>query len=131
MKLPKLNPIKVVRFTGDRKSAITSSGKAVYRTDKLWMGRDYGWVHCSGYGSNFLYHDPDMDQQTGEWPKGRKYIGRISPLCSCGAPGVVTGANAYKGDASPTNSKESTTPGMAIVCLSVLNTGKHLNGSTD
>jgi hypothetical protein len=137
MTLPKLNPIKVVRFTGDRKSGTTDTGKTVYREDKIYMGKEYGWVHCAQFGSHFIYHDPDFNQKTSEWPmdkNGRvfpKFVGRWTPLCSCGSPCAVYGANAYKQYASPTNKSESTTAGQMIMCMAVVNYGVHMDGSHD
>lgn len=137
MTLPKLNPNKVVRFTGDRKSGVTSTGKTVYRTDKLWMGKEYGWVSCAQFGSHFIYHDPDFNQQTGEWPldnTGRplpSFIGKWSPLCSCGSPCAVYGTNAYKKYTSPTTKEDSTTAGQLLMCMAVVNYGVHMDGSHD
>jgi hypothetical protein len=129
--LPKLNPVTITKFTGDRKSAVTSTGKTVYRQDKLWMGKQFGFVHCAEYSSNFLYHDPDFDQQKGEWPKGKKFVGRFTPLCSCGAFGVVVGATPYSKDRSATDKEESTHPGQMVVCHMHVTTGVHKDGSHD
>jgi len=97
----KLNIVKVTRFTGDRKSAVLASGRTVYRADSLWMGKDWKLVHCVNSGSHFIYHDPDFNQLTGNWPMNRdgsslkKYRGRWTPICTCNSPGLVVGANAY------------------------------------
>jgi len=129
--LPKLNPVTIVKFTGDRKSGVTNTGKTVYRRDKIWMGKEYGLVKTAGYGSNFIYVDPDYNEKTGEWPRGKKYVGRWTPMCSCGSPAAIVGAKVYKGDASPTGRQDSTTPGQMIICLSVANYGHHIDGSHD
>jgi hypothetical protein len=135
--LPKLNIIKVVRFTGDRKSAVLSDGKAVYRQEKLWMGKDYKFVHCADFGSHFIYHDPDFNSKTGNWPTNndgstpKKYLGRWTPICTCGSPAAVIGSDDYKKWASPTNNIESTTPGQLLMCISLLNYGHHMDNSTD
>jgi hypothetical protein len=135
--LPKLNPNKVVRFMGDRKSGVTTNGKTVYRSDKLWMGKEYGFVQCAQFSSHFIYHDPDFDQKTGNWPVDkygrtpRQFVGKWTPMCSCGSPCAVYGANAYKQFASPTNRSESTTPGQMLMCIAVVNYGVHMDGSHD
>ena len=129
--LPKLNPVTITKFTGDRKSAVTSTGKTVYRQDKLWMGKQYGFVAVANYGSHFIYSDPDLNQQTGEWPRGKKYVGRFSPMCSCNSPAGIVGSNVYRGSASPTSKEQSTHPGQMIVCLHVANYGIHMDGSHD
>jgi hypothetical protein len=130
--LPKLNPIKVIKFSGDRKSAMTLTGKMVYRKDKLYMGKEYGMVAVAGYGPHFIYTDPDMDEKTGNWPPGEQYVGRFSPMCTCNSPAGIVGANVYAGSASPTGKKDSTTPGQMIVCLfAAQNGGTHMDGSHD
>jgi hypothetical protein len=135
--IPKLNIIKVVRFTGDRKSAELANQKLVYRSESLWMGKDWKLVHCVNSGSHFIYHDPDFDQAKGNWPMDRngrvpkKHLGKWTPVCTCGSPGVVVGSNAYKQWASPTTRAESTHPGMMLMCLSVLNFGVHMDGAHD
>jgi hypothetical protein len=135
--LPKLNIIKVLKFTGDRKSAELANKKVVYRQESLWMGKDWKFVHCVNSGSHFIYHEPDFDTRTGNWPTDKngnvpkKHLGKWTPICTCNSPAVVVGADAYKQWASPTNSSESTNPGMMLICLSVLNRGVHMDGSHD
>lgn len=135
--LPKLNIVKVVKFTGDRKSAQLADGKMVYRSENIWMGKEYGLVHCSPTGPHFVYADPDFNVKTGQWPmdsKGRpykKFIGRYTPLCTCGSPAGVVGSNVYKGLASPTSKLDSTTAGQMVVCLAMVQLGHHLDGSHD
>jgi hypothetical protein len=132
MTLPKLNPIKVVRFTGDRKSGTTNTGKTVYREDKIYMGKEYGFVKTANYGPHFIYRDPDMDEKTGEWPKDPRFTGRWSPMCSCGSPSGIVGSNVYAPDASPTTKNDSTKPGQMLVCIfAAQHGGMHLDGSHD
>jgi hypothetical protein len=127
--LPKLNPVKIVKFTGDRKSGVTDTGKTVYRQEKLWMGKEYGFVATAQFGSHFIFHDPDFNQQTGEWPRGKKFMGRWSPLCSCGSPAAIYGFRAYQQFSSP--EKNSSHPGQMLLCKSVVDFGHHMDGSHD
>lgn len=135
--LPALHPVTIVRFTGDKKSAVTSTGKTVYRSENLWMGKDYKFVHCANFGSHFIYHDPDFNSRTGNWPMNsdgsspKKYLGRWTPLCTCGSPAAVIGSDDYAQWASPTNKSESTSPGQMLMCISLLNYGVHMDGSHD
>jgi len=130
--LPKLNPIKVLKFTGDRKSGVTENGKTVYRRKQIYMGKEYGMVRTADYGSNFIYVDPDMNEKTGEWPKEPRFVGRWSPMCSCGSPAAITGSNVYAHDASPTTKEDSTTAGQMVVCIfSASHGGMHMDGSHD
>jgi hypothetical protein len=127
--IPKLNPVTIVKFTGDRKSAVTSTGKTVYRHDKLWMGKEFGWVHCAGFGNHFIYHDPDFNQTTGEWPKGKKFMGRWTPMCTCASPVGIYGFKAYDKFASPTTREDSTKPGQMLMCKHMVDYGVHMDGS--
>jgi hypothetical protein len=129
--LKNLHPVKVLKFTGDRKSGTTDTGKMVHRQKELYMGKEYGTVHCAEYSSNFIYHDPDFNPKTGQWPKGEKFVGRFTPLCSCGSFAVITGANPYREDRLPTNGKESTRAGQMLVCWHDATYGVHADGSHD
>jgi hypothetical protein len=129
--IPKLNPVTIVRFIGDRKSAVTSTGKTVYRHTKLWMGKEYKWVYCAGFGSHFIYHDPDFDQKAGEWPKGRKFVGRWTPMCSCGSPAAIYGSRAYGDFSSPTTKADSTKAGQMLMCKHMVDYGVHMDGAHD
>lgn len=129
--------MKIIKFAGDRQSAQLDDGRTVYREDKLWMGRDWKFVKCPSTGPHFIFHDPDFNPQTGDWPLQPngfpypKYIGRRTPLCTCGSFGVVVGSKAYEPFASPTTRADSTTPGQMLMCLALVQTGKHLDGSHD
>ena len=129
--LKNLHPVKVLKFTGDRKSGVTEGGKTVYRQKKIYMGKEYGFVFCAEYASNFVFQDPDFNEKTGQWPQGEKYLGRFTPLCSCGSFAVITGANPYKGDRLPTNKEESDTAGQMVVCWHDVTYGVHADGSHD
>lgn len=132
---PKLNIIKVLRFTGDRKSATLADGKTVYRSESLWMGKQYGLVKCSNTSNHFIYHDPDFNHGTGDWPTQpngkpfKRFVGRWTPICSCGSPAAVVGSGVYRGSSSPTTAVESTHPGQMLVCLALMQYGIHLDGS--
>ena len=106
----------VIRAKGDAKRAETLHGVKVYRKEKIeWeLGR---FIKCAPYDNHFVYIDPT-----------RRH-GWVS-MCSCGAPSVVVGYNAYRQDGSPTTSEESTTPGEMIVCFLHAMTGRHADGST-
>lgn len=129
--LKNLHPVKVLKFTGDRKSGTTDTGKTVYRKDKLYMGKEYGTVMAAQYGSHFIFHDPDFNPVTGQWPVGAKFAGRWTPLCSCGSFAVIVGTNQYKGDMSPTTKEDSTTAGQLLVCWHDATYGFHADGSHD
>ena len=123
--------MKVLKFTGDRKTGTTDTGKLVYRQDKLYMGKEYGWVHTAEYASHFVFHDPDFNPKTGQWPKGAKYSGRWTPLCSCGSFAVIVGAKPYEKDRLATKKEESTTAGQMLVCWHDATYGFHADGSHD
>lgn len=110
--------VGVIRQAGDKNSAKTEDGKIVRREEKLYMG-EYGLVMCAPYMMHFIFEN-----------KSNK-IGAWSPVCTCGAPAGVVGANAYADDASPTTSMDSTNAGQMIVCLSHAQTGKHADGSSE
>lgn len=50
-------------------------------------------------------------------------------LCSCGAPAIVVGYNAYAHGASATHGKQIAA-GELIVCFNHINYGKHSDGSS-
>ena len=135
--LKNLHPVKVVSHSGDRQSGKLEDGRTVRREKKLWIGKNYGMVKCADYSSHFLYHDPDFNQNTGDWPtdkQGRpikKFVGRFTPMCSCGSFAVIVGANVYGGDASPTNKSDSSVAGTMVVCWHHSTYGAHTDGSHD
>jgi hypothetical protein len=133
--LKNLHPLKVLKQYGDRNSGELEDGRIVHREKQIYMGKEYGLVATAQTSSHFIYSDPDLNQETGQWPTDRngnpirKFVGRWSPMCSCGSPAVVTGANVYGNYASPTGRSESTTPGMMIVCYHLMTFGVHADGS--
>ena len=102
--------------------ATTVDGDVIEREDKVWLGTFRRFVACAPYDNHFIYLDPSKKQ------------GRWNPMCTCGSPAVVVGADVYKDLASP--SKDGTVPGELAVCyvhmLTKLNTGngKHSDGSS-
>lgn len=118
--LKEFNPVKIIKIYGDLRRAETADGVTVYRSDTLWMGEEYGMVKCCPYDNHFIFHDPNFE----------KYVGRWTPLCSCGYAAGVVGSNVYKKDGSPTTRLESTVPGQMIVCLAHAQWGRHADGSS-
>lgn len=121
MAVPKqFNIPKVVRQVGSKNEATLYVGKKpykVYRQDRLFFP-EHGLVKCAEYDNHFLFDNPS------------KAIGQWSPVCTCGSPAGIVGYNAYKQDASPTTSMESTVPGELVVCLSHAQTGRHADGAS-
>ena len=113
------NPIKDIRFSvirvhNDANEAETLDGYKVTR--KKWVLFDDKLVLCAPYDNHFIYEDPS----------GK--IHRWLQLCTCGSPAVIVGYKAYKQDASPTTTADSTTPGEMVVCYIHAVTGKHADG---
>lgn len=83
----------------------TQYGQKVRREEKLFFqGR---FIQCAPYSEHFLY-----DDKYGPW----------TPMCTCGGYGGIVGYNAYKKDASPTDT------GEMIVCVIHAETGRHADG---
>ena len=106
--------IKVVRVLGIPKKATLFDGTIVHRADddyiNVYLGEGLKRVKCAEYDNHFCYCTP-------------KHIIGWSPMCTCGGMAGVVGYDAYKKDASPTDS------GMMVVCQSHAQTGKHWDGS--
>lgn len=111
------NVIKTVRVYGDKRTARTEDGKTVRREDRLYF-EGYGLVKCAPYDNHFIFDN-----------KSRK-VGQWSPVCTCGSPAGIVGANVYANDASPTTSMDSSIAGTMIVCLTHAQTSRHSDGST-
>ena len=118
--LSELNPVKILHFHGDLKSAETADGHTVTRKDGIYVDQEYGVVKCAPYDNHFIFRDPEFE----------KHVGRWMLMCSCGSPAVIVGANVYRKDASPTTGDESTHPGQLIVCWYHQTYGKHSDGSS-
>ncbi len=86
----------------------------IFFDDKI----DARLVKCAPYDNHFIYEDTS----------GK--LNRWVQMCTCGGPAVLAGYKAYKRDASPTTSMDSTRPGEMFVCYSHATTGKHAEGST-
>lgn len=105
-----IKPFSIIKHAGIVSSAVTLDGKQVYRTDKIWWVDKL--VDVVQYDNHFIY--PDMSKKRGRW----------WAMCTCGAPAVVVGYNAYKQDASPTAT------GEMVVCMFHAQNGKHSDGSS-
>ena len=92
----------IIHHRGDLNS-VTFEGKKFSRVKSIFM-RDYGFVPCAPYDDHFLLYDPS-------------HLGWTT-FCTCGAPAVIVGYDAYKQDASP--------EGLLMVCLQHAQTGKHM-----
>lgn len=63
-------------------------------------------------------------------PRFEKMAGSNFAYCSCGAPAVIVGYNAYKTGASASSGGDGMIPGEMIVCMTHAETGHHNDGST-
>lgn len=116
--LKNFNIPKVVKHSGDLKEAtILDDGTKVYRQERLYF-EGHGLVMCAAYDNHFIFDNKS------------KKVGAWTPCCTCGSPAGIVGYDAYRQDASPTTSMESTIPGEMIVCLTHAQTGKHADGSS-
>ena len=115
-----VHSFSIIHHFNGPNDAITSEGFKVHREDKLWMMEIGRYVRCTPYDNHFLYHDPLYNVK----------IGRITPLCTCGAMGWLVGYNAYKKDASPTSGGNFLVPGELLVCSVHAQTGHHADGSS-
>jgi len=111
----------IIKSRGDLNTCTTADGKTVHRQEKVWVEEDGGrkgrFVFCAPDSDHFVFIDPVWKKKKGRW----------FAICSCGAPSVIVGYNAYKDYGSPTTRLESTTPGELLVCYVYLLTGKHLD----
>lgn len=114
----------IIHHFNSPNSAMTLDGKEVKREDKLWYcdfddqqrpvwgtGR---FISVATYDNHFIYIDP-------MW---RRIKGRSHYMCTCGAMGVIVGYNAYRKDASPSDT------GELFVCHVHATYGKHADGSS-
>lgn len=98
----------VIRQFNSPNKATTVDGDVVVRKNELWIDEWGTFVKCAPYDTHFIYKDPSNK------------IGRWLLMCSCGAPSVVVGYNAYKKDAS--------NEGALIVCYFHAIKGRHADG---
>lgn len=107
--------LTVVRVAGIPKKATLFDGTVVSRADDdyIWvfLGDSLKKIKGAEYDNHFCYSTP-------------QHIIGWSPMCTCGGMAGVVGYDAYKQDASATDS------GMMVVCQSHVNTGKHADGSS-
>jgi len=98
----------IVKQHGDPNEATTVDGHRVYREEKILIPELGGTVRCAPYSSHFVYLDPANKE------------GRWFAMCTCGAPAVIVGYDAYKQDASSNE-------GALLVCLYHAKNGFHQN----
>lgn len=106
----------IIKHFNSVNSATTLDGKNVKREEMLLFdepGKER-FIRTAPYDNHFIYIDPLWRSIKGRW----KF------MCTCGSPAGIVGYNAYKNDAS------STETGELLVCLSHARTGKHGGGST-
>jgi hypothetical protein len=115
------HPVKIIRRSGDLKSAETSDHITVYRKKSFHCGGIYGIVKAAPYDNQFIFEDPGFK-------KG--IIGRSQFMCTCGSWGVIVGSKAYQKDGSPTTKLESTNAGQMLVCWHHMTFGRHGDGSS-
>jgi len=107
----------VIKIVGDLDRATTADGKIVHRVKEIFFPEYASYpVLCAPYSVHFIFDDPT----TG--------VGHWTPMCSCGSPAVIIGANDYAKLMSPTNT------GDLIVCFAHMMTfessghGRHADG---
>lgn len=117
---PKLEPIpidpkninfkfSIIHFHGSRDEAETGEGRKVYRQKKIFVPEWNRYVVCAAYDVHFIFEN--------------KQRGYVAYQCTCGSLGVIVGSNAYKQDASPTET------GELFVCLEHAQSGRHMDGA--
>jgi len=99
----------VIKHRGDPTSAVTLDGLAVSKQESLLVPEWGTFVRAADYGNHFLYLDPSDK------------IGRWWAMCTCGAPAVIVGYDAYAHDASK--------QGALVVCQVHAGTGRHADGA--
>ena len=110
--------IKTIHHLGDVTKAEIAYGKKRYnieRQEKVFVVdpnmHTAEWVTCAPYDNHFVYLLPPN-------------IEGWFAMCTCGGPAVIVGYNAYKKDASPTDT------GKMLLCYHHANSGKHADGSS-
>lgn len=111
---------QVVKVLGDLNRAKTADGKEVFRVDSIYFPEYAPYpVKVCPYSLHFIFDDPTTE------------VGHWTPMCSCGSPAGIVGADTYTQLMSPT------VTGDMIVCLTHMKTyqetgiGIHADGSTE
>lgn len=115
--------MNLIRVAGTPEWVEFDGGLRIYNPhkDKLFVQGDgfNRFVAVVDYGVHFI----------GLNPKFSKMLGSNFAYCSCGAPAVVVGYNAYKEGASPSSGGSGMVAGEMIVCMTHAQLGKHNDGS--
>lgn len=98
----------IIKQRGDPNTATTLDGYKVHRKEKIFIPELGGSVRCAPYSSHFVYLDPSGKPN------------RWFAMCSCGAPAVITGYDAYRQD-------QSYNEGAMLVCMYHAQHGYHQN----
>ena len=110
--------VKIVHHIGEVNKAEIVYGKKRYKIER----QESVFVHdpsnntaemvvCAPYDNFFVFLLP------------KEVVGWFA-MCACGSPAVIVGYNAYKNDASPTDT------GKMLVCHFHASTGRHADNST-
>lgn len=105
----------VIKHRGTQNDAETLDGYKVKRRERIILksyAKEFPFgILCASYDNHFIYLDPMAYKIKGRW----------STMCTCGAPAVIVGYDAYKSDAS--------NQGVMLVCMIHAQTGRHGEGS--
>ena len=99
-------PPKIVRSVGDL-NRVTADGK-VFTREKFIYIPNMGVVNCAPYDNHFIFRDLRHKGWT--------------LFCSCGAPAIVVGYDAYK--------KDGSNQGQLVVCMFHSSNNRHSDGSS-
>jgi hypothetical protein len=119
----------IIRQWNSPNEVTTIWGWKAFREEKLFAPDPYNtFFPCLNYDNHFIYEIPDW--RVAQDPKA--YGGQITAfMCTCGAPAVLIGVDAYRNDANP--------EGLVFGCMFRNNrvdpetgelTGRHADGST-
>ena len=95
----------IIKHRGSLTEATTLHGVKVFKQDRIFvidfpvgMGAYTGFIECADYQNHFIYEVKDSIETRG----------LPAFMCTCGAPAIAVGYNAYKQDQS--------FEGMKLVC---------------
>lgn len=121
-----MNEFNLVRLRGTPRWAEFETKNGILRitrpnSDKVYVkGEGFDrYVKCIDYDNHFVALVDNFEKYHGAW----------FAYCSCGAPAVVLGYNAYKHGASA-SSGEGIVPGEMLACYAHIQFGKHNDGSS-